>query len=203
MRHHFRSLTSLLIIAGLAFSGAALAQGKKKPKKGKKKPVPTEETAPATEDGTSSTAAPAAAMAAAPAHYGMAGCGLGSMLIKDHQSKMSQFLASILNVTGMQSSAITLGTSNCVSGKTSGGESAALYIRDNYATLAKEAAQGGGASLAGLSHLMGCQNTAAFAEASQTHYEQIYAPDQADQVINGYQTIIATDARLVASCTRG
>ncbi len=202
MRHHFRSLTSLFIIAGLAFSGAALAQGKKKPRKGKKKPVPTEETAPAAEDAASSSSS-AAGAAAAPAHYGMAGCGLGSMLIKDHQSKVSQFLASLLNGTGMQSSAITLGTSNCVSGKTSGGESAALYIRDNYATLAKEAAQGGGASLAGLSHLMGCQNSAAFAEASQNHYEQIYAPGQADQVINSYQAVIATDPQLVASCTRG
>ena len=42
--------------------------------------------------------------------YGLAGCGLGSML-RDPES--SQTLAMSLNITGSQSSAILLGTSNC------------------------------------------------------------------------------------------
>lgn len=208
MRNFTRSLTSCFLIAGLALSGAALAEGtKKKPKKpaAKKKGATTEEAAPTEEGATGTPAATppkggAAAHAAGMTHYGMAGCGLGSLIIKDHQGKLSQFIASLLNGTGMQSSAITLGTSNCVSGKAEGGEAVAIYVKDNFETLAKEASQGAGSSLAGLATIMGCQDHKAFSEVSQRRFEDLYQVNSPDEVVVRYSDVIADEPQLAQTC---
>ena len=47
------------------------------------------------------------------AKYGSAGCGLGSLIFEGDQTWWKQVLATTTNGTGMQSLAITLGTSNC------------------------------------------------------------------------------------------
>src|SRR4051812_44427690 len=44
--------------------------------------------------------------------YGMAGCGLGSLAIRDG-SKWMQVVAATLNGTGVQTFGISFGTSNC------------------------------------------------------------------------------------------
>src|SRR5262245_3666530 len=50
-------------------------------------------------------------------NYGMAGCGLGSLLFGKDNTKLMQVLAGIINATGgSQTFGISSGTSNCVEG---------------------------------------------------------------------------------------
>ncbi len=98
--------------------------------------------------------------------YGMAGCGLGSIVFGDKPG-MIQIVAATVNGTGVQTFAITSGTSNC-------GESGRMaqveqFIDVNKMALEKDMARGQGETLASLSHLMGCQNTTFNTEMAQNY----------------------------------
>src|SRR3954469_775685 len=75
--------------------------------------------------------------------YGLAGCGLGSMVFGDQKGSI-QILAATTNSTfGSQTFGITSGTSNCVdSGPGTSG--ARIFIEGNREALAKDAARGSG-----------------------------------------------------------
>ena len=104
-------MSSVLVAA--MFATAGFAADKAAPKAAKKAPkaaAPASEVAaPAAESSSGEAAAPKAEHRTP---YGMAGCGLGSLIIKNH-SKGPQIGAWILNVIGYQISAITTGSSNC------------------------------------------------------------------------------------------
>lgn len=88
--------------------------------------------------------------------YGMAGCGLGSIVFGDKPG-MIQVIAATLNGTyGNQTFGITSGTSNCESSMKSA--KADQFIEVNKIALEKEMARGQGESLSSLGNMMGCQN---------------------------------------------
>ena len=121
-------------------------------------------------------------------NYGMAGCGLGSTLVKKNGP---QFFAASSNVTALNSSftagvgtllvnspattvsvflvltssnpavAIAAGTSNCTpdSDAHTVKFEQESFMFANYSTLAKEMAQGSGTTLNSLFFLLGCQNS--------------------------------------------
>jgi len=88
--------------------------------------------------------------------YGMAGCGLGSLIITEN-SKV-QILAATSNASSYnQTFGITTGTSNC----TTTSAAAALqrqeaFVAANYHEITKDMARGTGPSLTGLLDTMGC-----------------------------------------------
>lgn len=87
----------------------------------------------------------------------MAGCGLGSMVVED-DSKWSQVGASLLNGTGMQSFAISFGTSNCTEdGAVNASREKEAFTEANLADLRKDVAVGSGEYLAALASLYNCQ----------------------------------------------
>lgn len=102
--------------------------------------------------------------------YGMAGCGLGSIVFGE-QGGLVQVVAATLNSTGYQSVAITVGTSNCsekgVFGQTTD------YINTNKVALESDLARGEGETLASLSALMNCDN-GAFGSDLKKHYTQSF-----------------------------
>lgn len=88
--------------------------------------------------------------------YGMAGCGLGSVLIKE--DGVIQIVASTINGTSAsQTFGITSGTSNCIKA-----DKAAMlhrqeeFFASNFVSLSKEIAQGGGDTVKALSEQLGC-----------------------------------------------
>ncbi len=88
--------------------------------------------------------------------YGMAGCGLGSIVF-GQQPGLIQVVAATLNGTGMQTVGITLGTSNCGdSGKMA---RANQFIEVNKVALENDIARGSGEAIASLGISMGCQNS--------------------------------------------
>lgn len=88
------------------------------------------------------------------ANYGMAGCGLGSMLIDKSGSQVS---AATTNGTGSQIFGITTGTSNCTDdGVAINDREQELFTEANFEVLKQEIAMGQGENLLALASLMGC-----------------------------------------------
>lgn len=115
-------------------------------------------------------------MAKAKAPFGMAGCGLGSVLVGPHGP---QLIASTTNHSfANQVFGITSGTSNCVEGSKAVAENAQQnFIQENFSTLSKEIAQGDGNTLKAFSDTFGCSKESypAFASQLQNSYDEIFA----------------------------
>lgn len=88
--------------------------------------------------------------------YGMAGCGLGSIVFGDKPG-MIQIVAATVNGTGYQTIAITFGTSNC--GESGKMAKASQFIDVNKVALENDISRGSGEALASLGIVMGCQNS--------------------------------------------
>lgn len=105
-----------------------------------------------------------------------AGCGLGSMIIKE-QTKVMQVLAATTNgSTGTQIFGISSGTSNCKSQNFVMREKAVQYFAEvNRDDISREMAQGQGEKLETLAALYGCKTEAfaSFGEFTQTAYGRI------------------------------
>ncbi len=88
-------------------------------------------------------------------HYGMAGCGLGSLVFQD-QPGMIQVVAATLNATGEQTFGITTGTSNC---HEHSGNMAKMYINVNHVAFLKDIAKGQGETIDALAKMYGCDSS--------------------------------------------
>ncbi|MGE3608739.1 MAG: DUF3015 family protein [Bacteriovoracaceae bacterium] len=108
------------------------------------------------------------------AKYGSAGCGLGSMIFEGDQTWWKQVLAGTTNATGLQSVAITLGTSNCDSPAPLKMGQAQAYVEANKVALANDIARGNGETVVGLSKVYGCNNSSEFGKALKSHYTNIF-----------------------------
>lgn len=95
--------------------------------------------------------------------YGVAGCGVGSMVFKENDA--TQILAATTNATFIQTFAMTFGTSNCGSAaKLVSKERVENYVAANENALKNEISRGNGEALNGLITLMGIQDEATFKE---------------------------------------
>lgn len=105
-----------------------------------------------------------------------AGCGLGSMIIREN-TKVMQVLAATTNGIGVQTVGITLGTSNCKAQNLVMAEKAVQYFAEvNKDDLSREMAKGEGEKLQTLAALYGCESEASraeFSKASQAAYSRI------------------------------
>jgi Protein of unknown function (DUF3015) len=113
--------------------------------------------------------------------YGLAGCGLGSLVFGDQQGAV-QILASTTNGTfGSQTFGISSGTSNCV--ENAGGTSGArAFIEGNREILAKEAARGGGETITTLSAIAGCKDAKAVGATLQKRFARVFPSGNASAV---------------------
>jgi hypothetical protein len=100
--------------------------------------------------------------------YGMAGCGLGSVLLGEKEGIVQIFSATLNNISANQTFGMTSGTSNCDSYK----DMASIrFIEDNRANLESDVARGGGETLESLSKMMGCQHDVG---TLQNRYTEIF-----------------------------
>jgi len=114
---------------------------------------------------------------AAHAQYGMAGCGLGSLLFGKDNTTLMQILAATTNGTfASQTFGITSGTSNCTSGGVVKAErEQAAFAEVNFQDLKRNMAAGGGEFLTSFSTLLGCEDAAKapLFKMTQQKYESI------------------------------
>jgi hypothetical protein len=126
--------------------------------------------------------------------YGMAGCGLGSMLF-GRQTGMIQVLAATTNGTfGSQTFGITSGTSNCTE-TGAGPKTSKAFIETNKEAVAKDISRGQGETIVSLTTLAGCQDSKRVGAVLQTDFAKIFpsakvtgsqAGDNVLQVLRGH-----------------
>ena len=119
------------------------------------------------------------------AAYGMAGCGLGSLIVTEN-SFLQIFAATSNDTVANQSFGITSGTSNCVARAKHTAEEQRVFIESNYATLSKEAAQGDGRHIDAFAELLGCDH-GEFKRFSKDQYEAIFATPEPAKIIATYR----------------
>jgi hypothetical protein len=102
--------------------------------------------------------------------YGVAGCGLGSIVFGP-QGGPVQIVAVTLNGTGMQTSAITTGTSNCDIPEM--GQQAALFIEINQENVRTELARGQGETVSSLAYILKCSDSQLFGTKMRENYGTI------------------------------
>ena len=131
--------------------------------------------------------------------YGMAGCGLGSIVFGE-QSGMVQIFAGTTNgLYGNQTFGITSGTSNCAE---SGGNTASNFIMANRDALKKDISRGNGETVANLSQMMGCKDAALLGSKLQQNFGHIFPAQNAsdDSIVESIMSTVKSDAQLAQSC---
>jgi hypothetical protein len=132
--------------------------------------------------------------------YGMSGCGLGSVLLPNGPQAVSSILNSLFwNQVFMISS----GTSNCQNDPTKqAGLDQEHFMRSNYRTIAREAAQGSGESLRGLARTLGCQaeQDDAFSEFTQKKHQQIFSSTGALAALQTLKNQMVLESPLAKAC---
>lgn len=136
--------------------------------------------------------------------YGMAGCGLGSVLIGKEGSQL--FAATSNNSSGNQTFGITAGTLNCVSGpKEEVATKSDFYIQSNRLTVQMDMAKGQGETLTGLSKVLGCANADQFGKTMKANYRTIFNKENGvtNKITDAIITVIQNDNQLAQQCHLG
>ena len=128
------------------------------------------------------------------AKYGSAGCGLGSMIFEGDQTWWKQVLAATTNLTGMQTIAISLGTSNCDSPAPLKVGQVEAFVEANKVALANDIARGNGETIVGLSNVYGCSNSNEFGKALKSNYSEIFTESNASakEITHNINSVAAT-----------
>lgn len=136
--------------------------------------------------------------------YGMAGCGLGSLVMgKDG----GQILAATTNGTFYsQLFGITSETLNCVDDNISQvAHNSDVYIQFNKFALQGDIAQGQGETLAAYTEIMGCKNSAQVSGLLKSNYETIFSKGNStpNEITDSIITVIQSDDQIAQSCQLG
>ncbi len=132
--------------------------------------------------------------------YGMAGCGLGSLILKEDKVG-PQIGAAFLNATGVQTSGITTGTSNCVDdGVAFQKRKQEYFVTVNFESLQQEMAVGQGEKLISLASLLGCP-AGDFGKMTRKEYSGLFPANVTpDSLIDSVRARIANDKTLSNAC---
>ncbi len=136
--------------------------------------------------------------------YGMAGCGLGSMLFGDKPG-MVQVLAATTNGSfASQTFGITSGTSNCTEGGTvAKAKEQEAFVEVNYTQLERDTAMGGGEYLSAFATLLGCSVEAhnELGIKAQAHHDTLFGQQRSPaDVVAGFRSVIDQDPSLARQC---
>ena len=142
----------------------------------------------------------------ATAKYGMAGCGLGTVVF-DSNTKGSQIMAATTNGTfASQTFGITSGTSNCTAGGTvKADKEQEAFVEANFESLQRDLAAGQGEYLVAFSSLLGCQEGAQgeLASFAQDNFEHFAGPESSPHtMLYTMKTGMAVHPVLSQSCSR-
>ena len=131
------------------------------------------------------------------------GCGFGTRLFGDKNTKIPLILGATTNGTYTQTFGISSETAGCTAkgGWVKNEKRAEAYAEVNLQKLSKEMAQGGGEYLSSFATLMGCQDTAtkqAFFKLSQQKYESIFTEADIDAMtmLRNLRTVMAAEPAL-------
>lgn len=141
------------------------------------------------------------------AQYGMAGCGLGSLVFGNDNSVMMQVLAATTNnILFPQTFAITSGTSNCVAGgAVAANREQIAFAEVNFQDLKRNMAMGGGEYLGSFATLLGCEESAKaeLGKMTQEQFEVIFPSSNTTPVemLHTVKAQIAASPALQGGCS--
>ena len=131
--------------------------------------------------------------------YGMAGCGLGSVVFGAKKGIIQVVGATLNGTSGNQTFGITFGTLNCDISES--GMQAAVYIENNREVVTKEAARGNGETLIGLASILKCSDQSAFNSSVQSNFEKVFInSDNAYSNVKSLMEVINSNEQLKSSC---
>jgi len=137
--------------------------------------------------------------------YGMAGCGLGSLVFADSESRVSQVLAATTNGTYMNNTfAVTSGTSNCVpdASKTASlKKNMGMFIAANREALANDVVKSNGDTIVAMGQIMGCKDSEYLGAKLQSRYENIFSSKEDSTVAANMYDTVSSDRYLIENCT--
>lgn len=155
-------------------------------------PAPAARTAPAMQNTNYGTFA---------RPYGLAGCGLGSLVI---DKKGGQIWAATTNGTAYsQLFGISSGTSNCVESPTSAkADRMDKYIVANKVALADDIARGQGETIQGLAQIMNCSQADSLGSELQSKFSSIFSSHDlaANEITDRIITVVGQDSTLASAC---
>ncbi len=131
--------------------------------------------------------------------YGMAGCGLGSILFGAKKGIIQVVAATVNGTSGNQTFGITFGTLNCDISES--GMQAAVYIENNREVVTKEAARGNGETLVGLASILKCSDQSVFNSNVQSNFEKVFInSENAYSNVKSLMEVINSNEQLKSSC---
>ena len=136
--------------------------------------------------------------------YGMAGCGLGSMIIGPEPGIVQIFAATTNGSTYNQTSGIITGTSNCETGGAAlRKQEQEIFVAVNKAVLEQEMAAGKGEKLDTFANLMGCPQTqtASFGNMTRKEFQKLSSvSDDPAVFVKAVKDSINSDTSLSSAC---
>jgi len=130
--------------------------------------------------------------------YGTAGCGLGALIFGDQKGPVQIAAATSNQFYGIQTFAITTGTSNCTEdGVAMADRERELFAEANFHSIKEEASMGAGENVAVLASLYGCSGASvdAFSAGVHSQYSSI------DKASSAAQMLETMDGVAVSTCT--
>jgi hypothetical protein len=139
-------------------------------------------------------------------YYGMAGCGLGSVLFGESENKGGQILASTTNgVYSNNTFGVSSGTSNCVPSK--GAKTAEvqrnveIFVAANRDALANDIVKSRGETIVTVAGIMGCKDTNYLGDKLQTRYETIFKNSANTELARNVVDTVKSDRYLFETCS--
>lgn len=136
--------------------------------------------------------------------YGMAGCGLGSVVIGKRGGQI--FAATTNGTLSNQLFGISFGTLNCVDGPTNEvAMNMDKFVVANRSALSADIAKGDGETISALTQVIGCSvNSREMGKLLQSNYNQIFVNDsQANIVTDSIISVIMSDSQVASQCNLG
>lgn len=133
--------------------------------------------------------------------YGMAGCGLGSVLMGKHGNQI--FAATTNGTSYNQTFGISLGTLNCVdAANTKLTARLDQFVLSNKVALANDIARGEGETLAGLSAILSCSDSIQLNKTLQGQFAEIFPSYDVtpNEITDSIITVISNTEQLSKSC---
>lgn len=138
-------------------------------------------------------------------YYGMSGCGLGSVLFGQTESRGGQILSSTTNSTYSNNTfAVSSGTSNCVPDKEAHAaavkKNVEMFVSANREALANDIVKSNGETIATVSEIMGCKDSNYLGAKLQSRYETIFNSKEDATIAGNMYNAVASDRYLLENC---
>jgi hypothetical protein len=138
-------------------------------------------------------------------YYGMAGCGLGSVLFGESETMGVQLLSSTTNSSYSNNTfGMSSGTSNCNPSRSDKTASVRknidLFVAANREALATDLAKNNGETIVALAQIVGCSNSQEMGTELKKNYGTIFSSTLEETVSSNLYNSVISNNYLVKNC---